>query len=316
MTRKLISGVTRKAAAAGVAGILFITSMMTTNSIANAETVDPAPKSFRVAQSAPALALVAAPVQLTSFDQQLISLVNAKRKAAGLVQLKEARGLTNLSVWWSGQMAAGATGYNLQHNSNATSMLGNYGASNWSSWSENVARWKPVSVSAQAIFDAYWASPGHKANILGANSRYLGMGTVSGSSGWTFNTMTFTDKVESGEVVTAASVAPAKPKAKGHWDKYSKSGSTFKAAGWAFSPNRPAASNTLKVTVESKYGTSSFLRSTNTNRSDINKLFKITGKHGFSISVPLKAGSNTVCITSNAFPGGSSASLGCRTVTR
>ena len=52
-----------------------------------------------------------------------------------------------------------------------------------------------------SIFNSYMASAGHRANILGANFRYVGVGTVSANSacaGNDYNTMTFTDKVDAG----------------------------------------------------------------------------------------------------------------------
>ncbi len=100
--------------------------------------------------------------------------------------------MDSLSVWWSTQLATGATGYVLQHNPDAWTMLPSYGAANRTSWGENVAKFSPSSVPAQEIFNAYMHSPGHRANILGASYRYIGMGTMAGSHG-AFNTMTFTD---------------------------------------------------------------------------------------------------------------------------
>lgn len=276
--------------------------------------------------SAPSLAAAEAPVivsaattsvsaQLKTFDQEMIKLVNAKRTAAGLVALKEAKGLTSLSVWWSSQMAAGKTGYALQHNSKATSMLPSYGASNWGFWAENVARWNPASISAKSIFDAYWGSPGHKANILQAKARYIGMGTVSGGSGWTFNTMTFTDKVESGQIVVA-SVPVVKPAAAGRVEKVSVSNGYFRATGWAFSRVKSSVANKVRIVVTGPKAAKPFYPLTTVSRSDVNRIYKITGTHGFNVKAPLFVGKNRVCVASISHSGGTNTELGCWTVTR
>lgn len=149
--------------------------------------------------------------RLASFDAQLISLVNQARSSHGLASLTQASGLTQLSVWWSQQMVNGKTGGQLAHNPNATSMLASYGAKNWGSWGENVAKFSN-GATAQQVFDAYWASPGHKANILGKDFRYIGMGTVSGSKA-TFNTMEFTAAID-GASAPAKAQAAKKPAAK------------------------------------------------------------------------------------------------------
>jgi hypothetical protein len=81
-------------------------------------------------------------------------------------------------------------------------MLLNYGASNRMAWGENVASFS-TAATASALFNAYMNSPGHRANILSTTYRYIGMGTVSGTNG-AYNTMEFTDRVESGQVVVAA----------------------------------------------------------------------------------------------------------------
>lgn len=145
--------------------------------------------------------------RLASFDSQMVTMVNAKRRAAGVPELKTASGLTSLAVWWSNRMADGATGGTLEHNPNAQTMLASYGAKNWRYWGENVAKFSN-GASAAAVFDAYWHSPEHKANILGAAYRYIGMGTVAGSTA-TFNTMEFTANIDAPTSATAPSTAAA-----------------------------------------------------------------------------------------------------------
>jgi len=142
-----------------------------------------------------------------TFDAQMIAYVNQARLANGVPALREASGLTIMSAWWSQQMTDGATGGNLQHNPNAWTQVTTYGASNRRAWGENVGTWTG-NVSAKALFDAYMASPGHRANILSTKYRFIGMGTVGH-----FNTMEFTDQVEARTIIQATK-APAKSAAK------------------------------------------------------------------------------------------------------
>ncbi len=138
--------------------------------------------------------------QAKTFDAQLIALINTARTAAGVPRLVEATGLTRLSVWWSTKLQSGSTGYQLQHNPDAWTMVTTYGAANRQSWGENVAWSSSTATSAQQIFTAYMNSPGHKANILSATYRFVGMGTVAGAHGL-FNTTEFADAVQAGEAV-------------------------------------------------------------------------------------------------------------------
>ena len=165
---------------------------------------------------------------LRTFDTQMITLINQARAKAGVAALTEAKGLTQLSVWWSGRLDAGATSYNLAHNPNAWTMLTSYGAANRTTWGENVAWSSSTATSAADIFTAYMNSPGHKANILGAQYRYIGMGTVGGAHGL-FNTTEFTDKVEAGQAVV---VAP-KPPANNDFIKDSSTGAVYRVVGGA-----------------------------------------------------------------------------------
>ncbi len=134
-----------------------------------------------------------------AIDEEFARLINGARSNAGLAPVVVASGLRNLSIWWSSQLADGATSCRLEHNPNAWAQLPAYGAVNRTTWAENVAMWSTNRYSTQSIFDQYMASPGHRANILGANFRFVGIGTVSADSacaGNDFNTMTFTDKVD------------------------------------------------------------------------------------------------------------------------
>jgi uncharacterized protein YkwD len=140
--------------------------------------------------------------QHANFDAQLIDYINQARTANGLPALREASGLTIVSAWWSQKMADGATGGNLQHNPTAWTDVTRYGASNRRAWGENVAK-LPAGTTAKALFDAYMASPGHRANILNPKYHYIGMATI-GDTAWHYNTTEFTDQVQPRTIIHAS----------------------------------------------------------------------------------------------------------------
>lgn len=182
----------------------------------------------------PSAAAAAAPSPMVTFDTQMVILVNQARTERGLAAVAAAPGLTSLSVWWSTQLASGRTRYELQHNPDAWDMLPDYGATSRTSWGENVAKFAPASVPARDIFDAYMKSPGHRANILGAGYRYVGVGTMSGPQG-VFNTMTFTDKVD----ISAESVRPANGNSHGRLYARTPGGTVVPGVVYQIRPSSP-----------------------------------------------------------------------------
>ncbi|MBM9467698.1 CAP domain-containing protein [Nakamurella leprariae] len=280
----------------------------------------------------------AAPSQLGSYDQQLIKLVNQARSQAGLPAVVEARGLTRLSVDWSTQMANQGQ---LKHNPNAWTQLLSYGASNRTAWAENVARWSSDAYTPEETFAAYMASPGHKANILGAEYRYVGMGTITGVGEDDYNTMTFTDRVEAGQAVDGSSgggTAPTNPTTPtnpgpsnpgsgggqqqainptGSFDGGSLAGTTYTLSGWAFDGNSPTTPLNVDVYDTRPDGTSAGTRLlADRNRPDIARVFPAAGAaHGFEGQIQLRgSGRHRVCAFAINTGPGSNVVLGCRDV--
>ncbi len=142
-----------------------------------------------------AAAKTTAVVQLTTFDAQMVTLVNNARSAAGLPTLTPVKGLTHVAVWWSTQMTAGKTGYNLQHNPYAWDQVAANGAANRTTWGENVGWSSSTTTTPAQLFSAYMHSPGHKANIMSKAYHYIGMGSTSNTHGL-YNTTEFTDKAQ------------------------------------------------------------------------------------------------------------------------
>lgn len=249
-----------------------------------------------------ATAANAAGPRLTAFDDRMLDLVNTARVNAGVSQVQAAVGLTNLSLSWSGKMADGATNYELKHNPDGFEQTLRFGAANRTSWAENVAKWTPTSTTADAIFKAYMDSPGHRANILGGNYRYIGIASVSASNGASFNTMTFTDKVEAGQEYSTP---------RGSTDSVTVVDATIRLSGWAFDPNNSSASIPVHVYVN---GAFSSQLSASAGRADVNSAYGIPGNHGFSGTVRAAVGDNTVCVFALSVTGTDNSLLLCKTV--
>ena len=142
--------------------------------------------------ASPALAGTVNGVRLNAHETALVAEINKARTAAGLAPLTVAAGTTDVARRWSVRLANAGT---LSHNPDLGPQIEAAGSRAWTTYAENVgtadAR-DPV-----GLFRAYMASTGHRANILRANVRYLGIGTVErldstgGTRAW--NTMVFVD---------------------------------------------------------------------------------------------------------------------------
>ncbi|MEO6944620.1 MAG: CAP domain-containing protein [Lacisediminihabitans sp.] len=103
------------------------------------------------------VAPLAAPSASAAPADTIYSLVNQARAAAGLPGFLHNPGIDAVAVSWANQMgAAGVMSHNPQY---STQIPGG-----WTRAGENVAEGYPT---AQAMFDAWMHSPGHRANILG-----------------------------------------------------------------------------------------------------------------------------------------------------
>lgn len=123
--------------------------------------------------------------ELTPHEARLFTLVNQSRAANGLVQLQVAAGATDVARNWSSTMANSGS---FRHNPNYVAELQTYGQSNATRFAENVAYGYPT---ADAMFTAYMNSSGHRANIMNADMRFIGIGSVRNGSGSIYNTMNF-----------------------------------------------------------------------------------------------------------------------------
>ncbi len=239
---------------------------------------------------------------LDQFDQQLLGLMNAARAGVGAPALTSAPGLRGLALSWSDKMASGATGGALQHNADLRAQLPSYGAGTATAWAENVASWSPVgSYSAQAIFDGYMASAGHRANILNPTYRFVGVGSVANGAGGAFNTQDFTNRID----------APVSQPPIGTFDAATPSGNTVTVSGWSLEPSNKSATTEVHVYINA----GGYRLNTTTMRPDVNNAFGATGTHGFNATLPLPTGTSNVCAFAVSTIGNGNTLLSCRTVT-
>lgn len=99
----------------------------------------------------------------------------------------------------------------------------------------------------------------------------------------------------------------------GSLDLVSATGNGVRLAGWAFDPDQPATSIRVTVTVDGK-AAGTF--TTTGSRPDVNRAYRITGNHGFDVTVPTGPGRHLVGVTAVNVGGGTgNTQLGSRIAT-
>jgi hypothetical protein len=99
----------------------------------------------------------------------------------------------------------------------------------------------------------------------------------------------------------------------GYIDSVTATGSSAAIRGWAFDPSRSGVSIPVHVYVTGTSTTGTALMADG-DRPDVNRVFGITGRHGFTGTVPLTSGTNTVCAYGIGENGNNALIGGCRTV--
>jgi uncharacterized YkwD family protein/spore coat assembly protein SafA len=128
------------------------------------------------------------PTQDSSYEQQVIKLVNAERAKAGLKPLKENWELSRVAEFKSADMRDKKY---FDHNSptygSPFTMIKNFGIS-YKTAGENIAAGQKT---PEEVMKSWMNSPGHKANILNAGYTQIGVGYVTGGSYSTYWTQQF-----------------------------------------------------------------------------------------------------------------------------
>lgn len=145
---------------------------------------------------------------IDSQEQEMLGLINAERVRFGVVPLKFSAALNQAAAWKSGDSTA--TGQQPPNGTfGHTDSLGRSPAARFQdcgyagTGGENIAWGFP---SAQATFNAWMGSQGHRDNIQRASFRVIGIGRVG--TAWTTDFGTFDD---SGIVWTPTSASTATP---------------------------------------------------------------------------------------------------------
>ena len=121
--------------------------------------------------------------------QQVLDLVNEKRCQAGLVPLALNPSLTNAAQTHSNRMVQmNFFGHDDPYNnSSAWTRIAAAGYTG-TTLAENIAAGQ---TTAEAVFNAWWSSKGHKRNLMNRNFREMGLGYAQGSTYGHYWTQTF-----------------------------------------------------------------------------------------------------------------------------
>jgi len=126
-------------------------------------------------------------VRLNGFEAALAARINGARRSSGLRPLVVVPGATDVARRWAWRLARAQA---LSHNPNLVGALQRAGSAAWTAIAENVG--EGSSTDPSSLFQAYMASPPHRANILDPSARYLGVGVVE-RAGLAWNTLDFTN---------------------------------------------------------------------------------------------------------------------------
>jgi len=248
--------------------------------------------------------------------QAVYTLINAERAANGLPALGWSVSLVNSSHAHNNAMAAANQ---MSHQLPGEAALGarvSAAQVNWSYAAENIGWTTDTSVAgAQSIHQQMYnetpPNDGHRRNILSPSVRYVGVDVViDAATGKLWLTEDYAD--QGGVVGAAPAAAPVTHEPRGHIDSVQTRGLAATVTGWAYDPDNRAASLWIRATVDGDY--------VSDTRSDIVRLdvARASGtgpRPGFAVTVPLTAGTHTVCVTALSIGAGSNTLLYCAPVT-
>lgn len=109
------------------------------------------------------------------FDQTMLQLVNRERSRAGLQALSLSQKLDQAADGYSTRMATGDffDHTDQQTGSSPGDRIEAAGYTDWSTWGENISAGQ---TTAEAVFQGWMNSTGHRANILNPNFTHMGLG--------------------------------------------------------------------------------------------------------------------------------------------
>ena len=281
----------RRAAVVATAALSLGSLGLTSFAAATAQAATATPMALHV-QAAPA---AATGTRLGTFDAALLSMINAKRTAAGAVALREVVGLDSASTAWSNKVVAlGRYGAVPANTGLAAQTLS--AAPGRRVFAQSVAKWYPASVKAADVFALYAEYPKDAAQMLNRSYRYVGIRTAIAADGTSVATLTYTDSAIPAQVVDpSTSHNPT-----GALTSAQQNGTAVQLRGRAADPD---ATTGLQVRISDTVGTRVVRTVTTT---------AVGG--AFAATVPLVGyGTHTLCVVVVNQGPGANLSLGCTT---
>lgn len=225
-------------------------------------------------------------------EASFVEHINASRSSAGRPRLAADPGAADVARAWSRQMASAGR---ISHNPNLRAEVEAWVTTSWSRLGENVG----VGYSVSSLHNAFMASDGHRANILGDYNR-VGVGVVREADGEIWVTVVF---------IKGPALAMGEPF--GNFESVSQVPGGLQVGGWAVDPDTIDPIQ-VHVYVDS-WGANLGLAAG--ERADVGSAFPGSGSaHGFSGFVPAAPGPHNVCAYAINVSGGSNRQIGCKYV--
>jgi uncharacterized protein YkwD len=153
--------------------------------------------------AAPSALAAGLPANHAQFVARVIELVNIERQRAGLQPLAANGPLTRAAQGYAIVLADGSC-FAHTCGSSPDQRIANAGYTNWSAWGENIAFGQST---PEDVMNAWMHSSGHRANILNANYRDIGVGLAAKNGGPLEWVQDFGKNQASGATTTPSSCA-------------------------------------------------------------------------------------------------------------
>ncbi len=99
---------------------------------------------------------------------------------------------------------------------------------------------------------------------------------------------------------------------RGSFDRLSSIPGSFAVTGWGLDVRAPSVNNTIRITLDGRVVANV---ATSQGRADVNRIFRVSGTHGFYKRIGATKGRHTVCTASMPTTASSAATnLGCKTI--
>jgi uncharacterized protein YkwD len=168
-----------------LARVLAMAGLVTIAATPAAEAATPKLKFARAARACAGANRIPTAATLTRASHSTLCLLNAQRSAHGLRRLSSSRKLNRSAGRYARSMVThrffshvSPSGQTLQARISRSGYL--HGANGWA-YGENLAWGAGSSATPRQIMAAWMASPGHRANILSARWRNIGVGIAPGA---------------------------------------------------------------------------------------------------------------------------------------